>query len=227
MIRGLRGRPIIIASALVATGAVVWTLKAQTRETGRPIVMLGDSLTEQGDWTKRYAPLDVRNRGVGGEGAGDLLRRLDRIVAERPAAVFLMAGVNDLKTGTPPDVVLRDIKEIAARLQREGIPLVFQSTVLINPARRPEINGSIRALNEQIRALARDAGLPFYDLNSALASDGWLADDMTRDGLHLTGKGYAAWGQVIDACLRSVGSGQPAHSCPGSSNEPGRATRPD
>jgi lysophospholipase L1-like esterase len=175
--------------------------------------MLGDSLTEQGDWSRRFPTLHIRNRGVGGEGVNDLLRRLDRVAEERPAAVFLMVGVNDLKVGTPPAAVLDGIRAISSRLRGAWIPVVFQSTLYIDPARRPDINDSIRALNDQIRVLAREAAAPFIDLNAALAPAGRLAPEVSRDGLHLTASGYAAWVRSINPCIRGVASSRSTEAC--------------
>ncbi|KQO99101.1 hypothetical protein ASF32_14705 [Methylobacterium sp. Leaf91] len=218
MIRLARGRWFLITGTAIAVAGITWAIGPELLDRGRPIIMLGDSLTEQGNWARRFFPLDVRNRGVGGEGAGDLLRRLDHVIEERPAAVFLMVGVNDLKSGASPEATmqaisaissrLRDagipvvfqstvsvgaspeatmqaISAISSRLRDAGIPVVFQSTVSVNPARRPDINAMIFDLNSRIQVLAQQGQAPFYDLNRELAPKGQLADEMTRDGLHL------------------------------------------
>lgn len=204
---------LAVGTALLTFLGAVWVFGSRAAREGPPLVMLGDSLTEQGDWTRRFSPLDIRNRGVGGEGAAEVLHRLDRVIQERPAAVFLMIGVNDLKIGRPPDAVLRDIRNIATRLQDSGIRVVFQSTVFINPAFRPDINESIRALNGKISDLARTNRVPFYDLNLRLAPAGRLSSEMTKDGLHLNRSGYAAWEQAIEPCIRSLSAGRADSAC--------------
>lgn len=208
-----RRKAALVISMLAALAGVASDLRAQPAGTGRSIVMLGDSLTQQGNWTARFRPHDVRNRGVGWERVIDILRRLDHVVEERPAAVFLMIGVNDLKIGTPPETVAQGIGEIARRLQQIGIPVIFQSTLFVNPARRPDINGSVRTLNEQIQILARELRMPYLDLNQVLAPKGQLMNEMTGDGLHLTETGYAAWTANIDSCVKSIAVAQSLNSC--------------
>ncbi|WP_244483679.1 GDSL-type esterase/lipase family protein, partial [Methylobacterium sp. Leaf91] len=131
MIRLALGQWLLITSAAIAVAGIIWAVGPELFDRGRAIIMLGDSLTEQGNWARRFFPLDVRNRGVGGEGAGDLLRRLDRVIEERPAAVFLMVGVNDLKSGASPEATMQAISAISSRLRDAGIPVVFQSTVSV------------------------------------------------------------------------------------------------
>ena len=59
-------------------------------------VMLGNSLTERGAWAEYFPEAHVINRGIGGDCVAGMAARLDSIVAGRPRAIFLMAGVNDL-----------------------------------------------------------------------------------------------------------------------------------
>ncbi|WP_244483591.1 hypothetical protein, partial [Methylobacterium sp. Leaf91] len=65
----------------------------------------------------------------------------------------------------------------------------------------------------RIQVLAQQGQAPFYDLNRELAPKGQLADEMTRDGLHLTSAGYAIWAHAIDSCIREISSGRSIQSC--------------
>ena len=60
------------------------------------IIMLGNSITAEGEWAELFQNTDIINRGVIGDGTGDILERLDPIVASHPRKIFLLVGVNDL-----------------------------------------------------------------------------------------------------------------------------------
>src|SRR5512139_2187826 len=73
------------------------------------IVLLGDSLTERGEWRELLERNDVYNRGISGDTASGVLGRLDAVVRARPRAVAIMIGINDLEAGRAPAEVAADV----------------------------------------------------------------------------------------------------------------------
>ena len=65
------------------------------------LVFIGDSLTQWGDWERRFPGYQVTNLGISGETVEGLLARRARIRAriENPDVIFLMTGINNLATG--------------------------------------------------------------------------------------------------------------------------------
>ena len=63
------------------------------------VVFLGDSITEAGPWEELFPGIRVRNRGIGGDTTGGVLRRLEQVTSGGPAKVFLLIGTNDLGRG--------------------------------------------------------------------------------------------------------------------------------
>ena len=57
-----------------------------------PLVFLGDSITDDGNWDKLFPNLSAENRGIGGDSTLGLLNRLDQIIALQPSQIFLMIG---------------------------------------------------------------------------------------------------------------------------------------
>src|SRR5919199_5722857 len=53
------------------------------------IVMLGDSLTEEGNWTEVLPGWRVINRGIGGDTSAGVLKRLSEVIRRNPQVVFL------------------------------------------------------------------------------------------------------------------------------------------
>ena len=60
------------------------------------ICFLGDSITDGCNWTELIGNMKVTNRGISGDTAEGVLKRIDEITAGKPAKVFLMIGTNDL-----------------------------------------------------------------------------------------------------------------------------------
>ena len=68
------------------------------------IIMLGNSITAECEWAELMQNPDIINRGVIADGTGDILARLDSIIAAKPNKIFLLIGVNDLMFLTLPQI---------------------------------------------------------------------------------------------------------------------------
>lgn len=172
-------------------------------------VLVGDSLTDRGEWAEMFGDASLRNRGVAGDTTRDILARLPSIVALRPARVLLLAGVNDLGAGEPVAAIAGRYGAILAAL-REGVPgarIHCQSVLPVREglAPKPITNRLIEELNTAIAREAAARGCAYVDVRSALLDEGGqLAAAFTLDGLHLTGKGYTAWAGVIAPLLKDT-----------------------
>src|SRR4029453_8724909 len=61
--------------------------------------------------TQNHGDWQVLNRGVNGERSDQIRARFDRdVLAPPPAAVVIIAGVNDIYQGRTPDVVQRELE---------------------------------------------------------------------------------------------------------------------
>ena len=68
------------------------------------IVMLGNALTEYaGDWNVLLSWRHVRNRGIAGDDAEGMYRRIGSVLKGRPKAIFLMTGGQDIIEGKTVD----------------------------------------------------------------------------------------------------------------------------
>src|SRR5436305_980393 len=68
----------------------------------RDVVVLGDSLTERGEWWE-LLERPVANRGIANDTVATVRARLDDVVALSPRVVFVLNGVNDLFDGMAPE----------------------------------------------------------------------------------------------------------------------------
>src|SRR5690606_11925828 len=63
---------------------------------------------------------------------------------------------------------------------------------------RDGANAAIEDINRRLALLADGERIRFLDINDRLTDrDGRLRDDVSRDGLHLTARGYDVWASAL------------------------------
>ncbi len=167
------------------------------------IIMLGDSITDEGEWTELLG-LDVKNRGISGDTTERILHRLDSILESKPKQVFLMIGINDLMNdGKSVTVTLEQYKKILREFQEKTPnPTVFVQSVL--PVNNKvylywEDNNNVVRINSGLKNLAKEFNYEYIDIFSLLLdSENNLDTKYTVDGLHLNGHGYLVWKAVLE-----------------------------
>lgn len=169
------------------------------------LVLLGDSLTDWGEWHE-LLQRSVVNRGIAGDTTEDVRARLGAVVRATPKTIALMVGVNDLLRGGTvegtTDGVLAIVGEIRAKLP--GTRLIVQSVLPIRVPGDEEVNGWIAQVNARLAAGAAAGGYDYLDVARAVrAADGALDQRFTTDGLHLSGEGYQAWAKVLRQALQA------------------------
>ena len=160
------------------------------------IVMLGDSLTEWGNWHELVPEYRIVNRGISGDTSSGVLDRLQEVIERRPKVVFVMVGTNDISREVPPRVLLRNLREIVARLREASITVVAQS-ILFRGGWQQASNDTTAAANAEWAAFCTTQGVPFLDLNALMAVNSSLPDAMTYDGVHLTAAAYRVWRDAV------------------------------
>jgi len=170
------------------------------------IIFLGDSLTEGFD-LKRYFPgLRTLNRGIvadhiGVQGKRGVLQRLDVSVFDcNPSMVFLMIGVNDLADSDYDFTQLvSGYREIIRQIQTRmpGVTIIVQSC-LPTRGKYQHLNPLVLRFNKKIKEIAQECACPYLDLHSLFVDEkGELRKELTRDGVHLTKKGYDIWASAV------------------------------
>lgn len=179
------------------------------------VVMLGDSLTDGAEWREMFPGQRIVNRGIDNDTTEGVLARLDDILKLKPKAVFLMMGINDFADASrSAEAVFSTYQSIVSRLERSGTRVVIQSTLPCNEVKGvwkscAAINGRIRQLNTRLATLA-SRRVSYVDLVPVLATDGGLRDELTYDGVHLSGQGYRLWKNAIARFMPSAVKGHRA-----------------
>jgi lysophospholipase L1-like esterase len=160
----------------------------------------GDETSQYAYWLMKAHPeWTVLNRGVNGERSDQIRARFDRdVIQASPAAVVIIAGVNDIYQGRTVDHVIEQLHGMYARATSAGILVVAGSIVPYNTA-TPEQNTRMRQINDWIR---RQRDIAFADTRSAVAASG-NPDKLLEspDGLHPTAAGYHRMADAIAAVL--------------------------
>jgi lysophospholipase L1-like esterase len=167
----------------------------------------GDERSQFAYWLMaRHADWRVLNRGVNGERSDQIAARFDRdVVSARPAAVVIIAGVNDIYQGKPATAVTAQLRAMFDRAATEKIPVIAGSILPYNTATGPQ-NDAMHAVNAWIAAeAARDPRIRFVDTRAAVAAAGDL-DRLSGspDGLHPDVDAYHRMADAIEPVLRDV-----------------------
>ncbi|MDD7317977.1 MAG: GDSL-type esterase/lipase family protein [Prevotella sp.] len=180
----------------------------------KTIVMLGDSMTELGlDWNGRLGATNIVNRGISSDTADGVALRLDKILAGRPKAIFLMIGINDLSHDLTAAEVAEMIKRLVDKIHH-GAPqtkLYVQSCLPINEGfgRWQTLAGrssDIPELNRLVSEYCESLGVEYINLYPRFLRHGTnqLRKELTRDGLHLSPAGYNIWGKELRPYIRKL-----------------------
>lgn len=172
----------------------------------RRVVLLGDSITEQGVWDEWFPQHAVLNRGISSDTIDGVAGRLDSAINE-PSLVSLLIGTNDLGGGGSSTDVARIVPALDALLG-SIVRRAPETTVLVNSVmpRTADFAAVIRQTNLGFAAAARRHGAAWLDLWPVMAdASGALRGELTWDGLHLNGQGYAVWVEALAPYLAEHG----------------------
>ena len=161
----------------------------------------GDVTSQYAWWLMRERPgWEVLNRGVNGERSDQIRARFARDVLEAmPAAVVVIAGVNDVYQGRDAAHVIEQLGAMYRAAAEAGIPVIAGSIIPFNTATADQ-NVRMRVVNDWIRREpGRQPMVHFADTRMAVSAPGdpdRLAS--TPDELHPSPEGYR---RMADALL--------------------------
>jgi lysophospholipase L1-like esterase len=168
-----------------------------------PPVGLGDETSQYAFWLMKAHPeWVVLNRGINGQRSDEIRARFERdVIQNRPAAIVIIAGVNDIYQGRSVEQVTGELQAMYARAAAAAIPVVAGSIIPFNTA-TPEQNQRMRQVNDWI---GRQPNVTFADTRAAVAASG-NPDALfeSPDGLHPSAAGYRRMAEAIAPALQRV-----------------------
>lgn len=167
----------------------------------KPIVFVGSSSIRQWDLKRSFPKLPALNCGFGGSEIFDSVVFANELIfLQKPKAIVLYAGDNDIGNGKSPDEVFEDYLRFVSKVRSElpCVPLFFIS---IKPSiKRWELYPKMAEANRLIAEHCRcHDNLYFIDIAPATLDTSGKPNSafFAEDGLHLSQAGYDAWSRVV------------------------------
>jgi lysophospholipase L1-like esterase len=169
------------------------------------IVFLGNSITERAPLKDLFPGFQVINRGIGGDIVWGVSDRLDAILKGQPVMILLLIGINDVGRGIPVELIAARYEQVIGQIrsQSPSTRLVLQTVIPINEkimqyAYMKGKTPNIEALNKEIIRLGREYELTVVPLFEKFKDgEGFLPEELTLDGIHLSSKGYEKWRAIL------------------------------
>jgi lysophospholipase L1-like esterase len=181
---------------------------------GKPrVVFHGDSITDGWRLNEYFPEKDFVNRGISGQITGEMLGRMQAdVIANRPAAMLILAGTNDIARGVAVETIKNNLTAIADLCEFHKIKVIFASILPVsdhhkdkNPrfemtrTRPPAV---IRELNAWLVAQAKQRGFTYLNYYDAMVdSGGFLKAELADDGLHPNSAGYRIMAPLAQAAI--------------------------
>jgi GDSL-like lipase/acylhydrolase family protein len=167
------------------------------------VIMLGDSLTQWGEWGEWFPGCRVVNRGINGDTVPGAEARVADYLATRPRKLFIMLGTNDLSLGDSIGTIEENYVRLLKKI-RDTSPSTLIYVQALFP--RAEISlSTIVSLNERLTSMAGETGATFVDTFTPFRTDGGHsgAAFFIQDGVHLSPEGYRLWRIILDPIVRN------------------------
>jgi lysophospholipase L1-like esterase len=187
------------------------------------VVFFGDSITDRWDLAKSFPGKPYVNRGIGSQVTSQMILRFHQdVVALKPSAVVILAGINDIQgflQRETPEQIESNYEALADLADAHGIRVVFGSVLPVNdytPAGRNNIKernpAEIRALNVWLKAFCARRGYGYADYYDALVdSAGEMRSGYSEDGVHPLDNGYALMAPVAARAIEDALKAHHAH----------------
>ena len=184
------------------------------------VLFYGDSITDAWRLNEYFPDQDYVNRGISGQITGEMLGRLQAdVIANKPEAMIILAGTNDLARNVQVATVKNNIQMIAELAEAHKIQVILSSILPVsdhhkdkNPryentkVRPPD---KIREINAWMVDYAKQKGFIYCDYYDALVDPtGQIQAELAADGLHPNADGYKIMAPIaqmaIDRALKQA-----------------------
>ena len=181
------------------------TLFEQLPVTSDDILFVGNSITDGGEWAELFDNPHVKNRGISGDTTWGGYDRISTLLKGKTRQIFLMIGINNVPQGVGADSIASDIRMIVRKIKSESpeTEVLLQGVLPVNPDLNMFSGHTskwqlIPDINKAIMEVADNEKVNFIDLYSHFVNEeGKMSVEYTNDGLHLMGKGYILWRDIV------------------------------
>ncbi len=165
------------------------------------VVMLGNSITNHGDWMQLLNRNDVFNGGMPGWTSQQLSWVIEDFIGKKdPEICFFMAGINDFTLGISTDRIVQNICVNLDSIQGFGTSPVFTTTLYQRGNER--VNREIDKLNAWVIEYCNQKGYDILDLRPLLCGENDILDQyVLPDNTHLEKEAYPVWAEAVKELL--------------------------
>ena len=187
--------------------------KTAPAATPQRVLFFGDSITDGWRLNEYFPGKDFVNRGISGQITGEMLGRMQAdVIANKPAAMLILAGTNDIARGVAVETIQNNLKMIADLCEKHQIKVIFASILPTSDhhkEKNPRFemtkgrpNSVIRELNQYLVNLSQKRGFTYLNYFDAMVdSTGQLKADLADDGLHPNMEGYKVMAPLALAAI--------------------------
>ncbi|MGN6365579.1 GDSL-type esterase/lipase family protein [Asticcacaulis taihuensis] len=180
------------------------------------IVFIGDSITDRWNLAKFFPGKPYINRGIGGQVSPQMLVRFHAdVVALKPKAVVILAGINDIQGALQVETeaqIVANYTAMAEIAEANGIKPIFTLLMPVNnytpnavtmlADRKPE---RVAWLNAWLSGFCQTHGYGLIDYGPLLRDDkGLLKAEYTTDGIHPNDDAYALMAPVAEQTIEAI-----------------------
>lgn len=181
------------------------------------VVFFGDDTTESwGEGGSEFFPgKPYLNRGIAGQASPQMLVRFRQdVIALKPAAVVIQAGMNDTIAWTVPGtqgMIVEHIQSMVDLAKAHGIAVVLASLLPVcdcGSSKYPFLpRGKIFGLNDWLEEYAEDNGFVYLNYYAALADGRNFRREWTKDGILPNAAGYAVMAPLAEKAIAQALAG--------------------
>jgi lysophospholipase L1-like esterase len=187
------------------------------------VFFMGDSITRRwgtsdrqyadllANWNENFKGWNAADFGWGGDRTQNMLWRLQQgeLDGVNPKVIVLMAGTNNIGNASPTDDTVaraaETVRGVAAVLKELRTRAPQATIVLMGITPRSDniqVMPIVDAADHGIAKLADGKRVRYLNINAQLVdAHGLLIPGMTKDGLHLSAKGYQIWADALKPML--------------------------
>ncbi|MGH9754717.1 MAG: SGNH/GDSL hydrolase family protein [Blastocatellia bacterium] len=178
------------------------------------VVFMGDSITDIWKLDEYFPGKPYINRGISGQTTSQMLIRFrPDVIALKPRAVLILAGMNDIAGNTgpmTPEMIENNYASMADLAKANGIKVIFASVLPIHDYGKRKVSErrppeQILKLNEWLKGYCKTKGHIYLDYFSKMADDkGMLKAELANDGLHPNAEGYKIMAPLAESAIRQA-----------------------
>ena len=184
--------------------------------TPQRVLFYGDSITDGWRLNEYFPGKDFVNRGISGQITGEMLGRMQAdVIANRPAAMLILAGTNDIARGVSVETIQNNMKMIADLAEKHSIKVIIASILPTSDhhkATDPRFEMTrgrplavIRELNQHLASMCQKRGFTYLNYYDAMVdSTGQLKAELANDGLHPNAEGYRVMAPLAQAAIQKT-----------------------